>query len=248
MTLNRRNMIAGALAAPAVIASTHLGSAQPIRTLKLTHPFRMSQGDDGDMRDRLCRQFAAAVQQRTNGALAVEIASDFAVRDTVGIFSSLRKGTLDISLYPISDAGKEFPELDIGLMPGLVTSYRQGEAWKSSPVSRRFADFLADKGIVILSFIWLAGGMASRTHPIVNPEDARGLKIRSGHHQMDAVLHAVGTTTSPVRTSALYAAMQKGELDAAVTSSTSLLGFRLEEIAKSVVTCVTGATGTSWRR
>jgi TRAP-type C4-dicarboxylate transport system substrate-binding protein len=243
MMPSRRHVIAGALAAPAVIATTHLGSAAPVRTLKLTHPFRMSAGEDGDMRDRLCRQFAAALQQRTGGELAVEIASDFAVRDTVAMFGSLRAGTIDLSLYPISDAAKEFPELDIGLMPALVTSYRQGAAWTSSPVSRKFADFLADRGVVILSFIWLAGGMASRVHPIVNPEDAKGLKIRSGHHQMDEILRAVGATTSPVRTNVLYASMQKGELDAAVTSSTSLLGFRLEEIAKSVTT---GRHQTYW--
>jgi TRAP-type C4-dicarboxylate transport system substrate-binding protein len=195
------------------------------------------------MRDRLCRQFAAAVAARTGGELAVEISSDSAVRDTAGIFSSLRKGTLDLSLYPISDAAREFPELDIGLMPGLVTSYAQGAGWKKSPVIQKFSDFLADKGIVVLSFIWLAGGMASRVHPIVNPEDAKGLRIRSGHHQMDELLHAVGAITSPVRTNVLYASMQNGTLDAAVTSSTSLMGFRLEEIAKSVTT---GRHRTYW--
>jgi TRAP-type C4-dicarboxylate transport system substrate-binding protein len=236
MTITRRHMLAGALAAPAVVASANLASAAPERTLKLTHPFRLSTDDGGDMRDRLCREFAAAVGTRSKGELAVEIASDFTVRDTVGIFSSLRKGTIDLSLYPISDAGKEFPELDIGLMPGLVTSYRQGAAWKASAVGRAFSDALADRGIVILSFIWLAGGMASRTHAIVNPEDAKGLKIRSGHHQMDEVLHAVGAITSPVRTNVLHASMQSGALDAAITSSTSLMGFRLEEVAKSVTT------------
>ena len=243
MSINRRRILAGALAAPAMIASTRLGSAAPLRTLKLTHPFRMSTGDGGDMRDRLCREFAAAVEKRTGGELAVEIASDFTTRDTVGIFAALQKGTLDLSLYPISDAAKDLPELDIGLMPGLVTSYKQGAGWKSSPVSRRFADFLADQGIVILSFIWLAGGWASRVHPIVNPEDAKGLKIRSGHHQMDEVLHAVGAITTPVRTNVLYASMQSGALDAAVTSSTSLMGFKLEEVARSVTT---GRHRTYW--
>ena len=236
MTIDRRKLVSAALAAPALIASSRLGKAAPMRTLKLTHPFRNSTDDSGDMRDRLCRQFAAAVGERTGGELAVEIASDFTTRDTVGIFAALKRGTLDLSLYPISDAAKGLPELDIGLMPGLVTSYKQGAGWKSSPVSGKFADFLADQGIVVLSFIWLAGGMASRVHPIVNPEDAKGLKVRSGHHQMDEVLHAVGAITTPVRTNVLYASMQSGALDAAVTSSTSLMGFKLEEVAKSVTT------------
>jgi TRAP-type C4-dicarboxylate transport system substrate-binding protein len=243
MTFTRRRILVNALSAPAILASARLGSTAPMRTLKLTHPFRMSTDDGGDMRDRLCRQFAASVATRTGGELAVEIASDAAARDTIGIFSALRRGVLDLSLYPISDAAKEFPELDIGLMPGLVTSYRQGEGWKTSPVSQKFSDFLADKGIVVLSYIWLAGGMASRVHPIVSPQDATGLKIRSGHHQMDELLRAVGAITSPVRTNVLYASMQNGTLDAAVTSSTSLMGFRLEEVAKSVTT---GRHRTYW--
>src|SRR5262249_27649769 len=44
-------------------------------------------------------------------------------------------------------------------------------------------------------------------------------------------------------TNVLYASMQKGELDAAVTSSSSLMGFRLEEVAKSVTT---GRQRTYW--
>jgi TRAP-type C4-dicarboxylate transport system substrate-binding protein len=243
MTIDRRSLVSGALAAPALIAASRLGSAAPARTLKLVHPFRTSSGDEGDMRDRLCRQFAAAVADRTGGELAVEIASDFTVRDTVGMFADLRKGAIDLSLYPISDAAKELPELDIGLMPGLVTSYRQGAAWKASPVSEKFAGLLADHGVIVLSFIWLAGGMASRVHPIVEPQDAKGLKIRSGHHQMDEVLHAVGAVTTPVRTNVLYASMQSGALDAAVTTSTSLMGFRLEEVARSLTT---GRHRTYW--
>ena len=78
---------------------------------------------------------------------------------TVAQFSAVRKGALDISLYPISYAGGEFPELNIGLMPGLVSSYEQGAAWKTSPVGQKFGAFLAEKGVVILSWIWQAGGV-----------------------------------------------------------------------------------------
>ena len=57
----------------------------------------------------------------------------------------MRKGALDMSLYPISYAGGEMPELNIGLMPGIVTSYEQGAAWKNSPVGQKFSELLASK-------------------------------------------------------------------------------------------------------
>ena len=43
-------------------------------------------------------------------------------------FSALRKGALDLSLVPLSYAGGEVPETNIGLMPGagaLATSRQQ---------------------------------------------------------------------------------------------------------------------------
>ena len=155
---------------------------------------------------------------------------------TVAQFSALRKGALDMSLYPISYAGGEFAELNIGLMPGLVSSYKQGAAWKTSEVGKKFARFLAEKGVIIVSWIWQAGGVASRATPIVNPEDAKGMKVRGGSREMDMVLQAAGATTLSTPSNELYAAMQTGACDAAITSSTSLISFRLEEVAKSLTT------------
>jgi len=155
---------------------------------------------------------------------------------TVAQFSALRKGALDVSLYPISYAGGELPEVNIGLMPGLVSSYKQGAAWKSAAIGQKFSAFLADKGVIIVSWIWQAGGVASRTVPIINPEDAKGLKVRGASREMDMVLKAAGASTLSLPSNEVYAAMQTGACDAAITSSTSLISFRLEEVSKSLTT------------
>lgn len=233
--LSRRHLLTSALAAPALFAAARQGSAAA-NTLKISHQFPGGTIDEGDFRDRLCRMFAAELEKRTNGALAGQVYPNSSLMKTVAQFSALRKGALDVSLYPISYAGGEFSELNIGLMPGLVSSYRQGAAWKESPVGQKFSAFLAEKGVIILSWIWQAGGMASRGNPIVNPQDAKGLKIRGGSREMDMVLQAAGATTLSTPSNELYAAMQTGACDAALTSSTSLISFRLEEVAKSLTT------------
>jgi TRAP-type C4-dicarboxylate transport system substrate-binding protein len=180
--------------------------------------------------------FAAEVERRTNGALIGQVYPNSSLMKTVAQFSALRKAALDVSLYPISYAGGEFAELNIGLMPGLVSSYKQGGAWKSSEVGTKFAAFLAEKGIIIIAWLWQAGGVASRSSPIVSPQDAKGLKVRGGSREMDMVLQAAGATTLSTPSNELYAAMQTGACDAAITSSTSLISFRLEEVAKSLTT------------
>jgi TRAP-type C4-dicarboxylate transport system substrate-binding protein len=204
--------------------------------LKISHQFPGGTIDAGDFRDRICLKFAAELEKRTNGALGGQVYPNSSLMKTVPQFSAVRKGALDLSFYPISYAGGEFPELNIGLMPGLVSSYAQGAAWKKSPVGQKFGEFLAGKGVIILSWIWQAGGMASRGNPIVNPEDCKGLKIRGGSREMDMVLQKAGATTLSTPSNELYQAMQTGACDAATTSSTSLISFRLEEVSKSLTT------------
>jgi TRAP-type transport system periplasmic protein len=234
VTISRRTVLSGALAAPALIASARLGSLAAAQTLKISHQFPGGTIDEGDFRDRLCRKFAAELEKRTNGEVTAQVYPNSSLMKTIAQFSAVRKGALDLSLYPMPYAGGEYAELNIGLMPGLVTSYEQGTAWKTSPVGQRLNAFLAEKGVVILTWVWQAGGVASRGAPIVNPEDAKGLKIRGGSRDMDKVLEAAGATTLSTPSNETYAAMQTGACDAVITSSTSLISFRLEEVAHSL--------------
>jgi TRAP-type transport system periplasmic protein len=238
MRKTRRSVLALGAGAAAVVASPRLvrRAAAQSRTFKISHQFPGGTMDEGDFRDRLCRRFAAELAKRTNGALGAQVYPNSSLMKTVAQFSALRKGALDISLYPLSYAGGELPEANIGLMPGLVSSYKQGAAWRKAQVGQKLASFLDDKGVVVISWIWQAGGVASRSAPIVNPEDAKGLKVRGGSREMDMVLKAAGASTLSLPSNELYAAMQTGACDAAITSSTSLISFRLEELAKSLTT------------
>src|ERR1700730_13033612 len=64
MTISRRSVLSGALAAPAIAASTRLGSAAPAQTLKVSHQFPGGTFDEGAFRDGLCRKFAAELEKR----------------------------------------------------------------------------------------------------------------------------------------------------------------------------------------
>ena len=238
----RRHVLASALAAPAILRFG-TGTAQAATTLKISHQFPGGTIDKGDFRDRLCRVFAAEVAKRSGGEIAAEVYPNSSLIKTNAQFSAMRKGALDISLYPLPYAGGELPETNIGLMPGLVSTYDQGMSWKKQPVGKALTDFLADKGIIILSWVWQAGGVASRSRPIVAPEDAKGLKVRGGSREMDMVLQTAGAAVLSVPSNELYAAMQTGACDAGITSSTSLISFRLEEVAKSLTS---GAGASYW--
>ena len=228
----RRRILAGSLAAVPLLVFGRGALAQTGAPLKISHQFPGGTLDEGDFRDRLCRKFAIEVEKRTKGALKFQVYPGSSLMKTVAQFSALRHGALDMSLYPIPYAGGEVPELNIGLMPGIVTSYEQGAKWKDAEVGRALTELLAEKGIVIVSWIWQAGGVASRAAQLVAPEDAKGMKVRGGSREMDLMLKAAGASVISLPSNELYAAMQTGAMDAAMTSSTSLMSFRLEEVSK----------------
>jgi TRAP-type C4-dicarboxylate transport system substrate-binding protein len=233
MTSTKRRALLGALAASPLFS---LPAFAQSTALKISHQFPGGTATEGDFRDRLCRLFATEVEKRSKGALKFSIYPGSSLMKTNSQFSALRKGALDLSLVPISYSGGEVPEVNIGLMPGLVTSYEQGYSWKNADVGREFNRILLEKGIVMVSWIWQAGGVASRTKPIVDPEDVKGLKIRGGSREMDMILKDAGAAVVSLPSNEIYAAMQTGAMDAALTSSTSLISFRLEEVSKNLTT------------
>src|ERR1700730_17600049 len=243
MQFSRRRILAGLAAAPAVMAGTRMAQGAVPRTLKISHQFPSGTLDSGDFRDRLCRKFAAEVEKRTKGELKFDLYPGSSLMKTVAQFSALRKGALDLSLYPLAYAGGEVQELNIGLMPCLTTSYEQGLAWRKAEIGAALTDSLEKKGVKIITWIWQAGGVASRAGKGGNPDDAKGLKIRGGSREMDLMLKAAGGIISSVPSNEIYAAMQTASLDAAVTSSTSLISFRLDEISKTVTS---GLKGSFW--
>jgi TRAP-type C4-dicarboxylate transport system substrate-binding protein len=238
--LTRRHVLVSALAAPAIL---RFGPAQAATKLKISHQFPGGSIDKGDFRDRLCRVFAEEVAKRSGGEITAEVYPNSSLIKTNAQFAAMRKGALDISLYPMPYAGGELPETNIGLMPGLVSTYDQGMSWKKQPIGKALTDFLADKGIILLSWVWQAGGVASRSRPLVTPDDAKGLKVRGGSREMDMVLQAAGAAVLSVPSNEIYAAMQTGACDAGITSSTSLISFRLEEVAKFLTS---GAGASYW--
>src|SRR5438309_38650 len=116
--ITRRTALVGLVATPAIAGLTRRSRAA-VRTLKISHQFPAASGDTGDFRDRLCRRFAAAVEQRSNGQVRFDVYANSSLMKTLAQFDALRKGALDLSLYPTSYAGGQIPELNLTFMPAI---------------------------------------------------------------------------------------------------------------------------------
>ena len=236
MSAITRRIFMSAMAGIFSLGMATASHAADVRVIKLSHQFPASTGTSGDFRDQLARKFAEEVGKRSNGSLKVEIYPGSSLMKTKSQFGALRKGILDMSVLPLAYGGGEVPEVMITLMPALVQSYEQGLRWKTAPIGKKLEQILESKGIKIITWVWQAGGIASRGAPIVNPDDAKGLKIRGGDRTMDQMIQGAGGSSTNLPSSEIYSAMSTGVLDAALTSSTSLISYRLNEVAKSVTT------------
>lgn len=243
MPLTRRRFTQSLAVAPLVSAPAWEVHAQQATSLKISHQFPGGTATEGDFRDRLCRKFATTVEQRSGGSLKAAVYPGSSLMKTNAQFSSMRKGALDMSLVPLSYAGGEVAETNIGLMPALVPSYEQGAEWKTAEVGKMLSKVLDDKGVIIVSWIWQAGGLATRDRPLVAPADAKGMKIRGGSREMDMMLKEAGASVITLPSNEIYAAMQTGAMDGAMTSSTSFISFKLEETAKYLTS---GRDRTYW--
>jgi TRAP-type C4-dicarboxylate transport system substrate-binding protein len=241
MDKNRRTLLAGLAATTALpLIGRNAWAAEP---LKISHQFPGGSATDGDFRDQLCQRFATEVAKKTNNGLTAQVYPGSSLMKVNSQFSAMRKGALDLSLVPISYSSGEVPEVGIGLMPALVPSYEVAARWKTADVGKQFQKIVEDKGVIIVSWIWQAGGVASRNRPLVSPEDAKGMKVRGGSREMDMVLKEAGAAVITLPSNEIYAAMQTGAMDAAMTSSTSFISFKLEEVAKHLTT---GRDKTYW--
>ncbi|HUW00274.1 MAG TPA: TRAP transporter substrate-binding protein DctP [Gallionella sp.] len=234
--MNARSLVLSALAGILAMGLSATSQAQDVKILKLSHQFPASNGTEGDFRDQMARKFAKEVEEKTGGSLKIEIYPGSSMMKPKSQFDALRKGILDMSVLPLAYGSGQVPAVGLTLMPALVQSYAQGLRWKTAPIGAALDKILDDNGIKIVTWLWCGGGIVSRGAPIVNPDDVKGLKVRGGDKTIDLMLQGAGGSSPNIPSSDIYNAMSSGLLDVAVTSSTSLISYRLYEVSKSVTT------------
>ena len=210
--------------------------AQQIRVLKIGHQFPGGTIDEGDFRDRLCRKFAAEVEKRTNGALKFEVFPQNKLVKPEGQLDALKLGTMDFCLMPLNNAFDKLPELNVTLLPGVIKSYEQGFRWKTAPIGRDVTTLLEQNGALTLTWVWQAAGIVAVVRPVLVPDDVRDLRVRGAGKSVDVVLTVVGGKVVSMASSEIPKAFREGKVDAAITSSTSLVAFKLQDFCRAVTT------------
>jgi TRAP-type transport system periplasmic protein len=219
-----RNRVFIVLVACFFLCAVLVAKGTEARELKISHQFT-----EADARNALAVEFAKRVEKQTNGELTFKVFPSSALFKAMAQYDAMAKGALDLSIFPLAYASGKIPELEITLMPCIISDVDQGMAWKNKGIGKRVAKICEDKGMKILTWLWYGGGVGSRGKLVALPQDAKGLKFRAAGKFFEHLLNTQGASITSMASSEIYMALQTKVLDACMTSAESFVSYRLYE-------------------
>ncbi|WP_435311018.1 TRAP transporter substrate-binding protein DctP [Primorskyibacter sedentarius] len=144
-------------------------------------------------------------------------------------YNPLSRGQLDMTVLPLSYAGGQQPAYNLTLMPGLVKNHDHAARMNDSEFMGKIEEIMAGDDVKVLVHGYLAGGFAGKDGCITAPEHMEGKQTRAAGKAFEQMLAGAGASIASMASSEIYNAMQTGVLDAANTSSSSFVSYRIYE-------------------
>lgn len=200
-------------------------------TLRLSH-----QWSEGDVRHKVA-QIVADEVAAAGVDLEIQIFPSQSLFKAREQYKPLSRGQVDMIVFPLAYAGGLRNAYNLTLMPGLVKNHDHAARLNESEFMGEIEKIMADDDVMVLVHGYLAGGFAGKEKCITAPEDVEGLQTRAAGKAFEQMLAGAGASIASMSSAEIYNAMQTGVLDAANTSSSSFVSYRIYE----QVSCFTPA-------
>lgn len=210
----------------AALAIAVTGSMAQATELRLSH-----QWSSKDIRHQVA-QIVADEVAAANVDLDIKIFGSKSLFKPREQYRPLSRGQLDMTVLPLSYAGGQQPAFNLTLMPGLVKNHDHAARLSDSPFMEALEAKMADDDVMVLVHGYLAGGFVGKDKCITKPSDIKGLQTRAAGKAFEQMLAGADASIASMASSEIYNAMQTGVLNAANTSSSSFVSYRIYEQAK----------------
>ena len=217
-----------ALAAMAAVAGLH-GAAHAQTTLKIGYA-TTQQSHYGVGSSAFCDE----VEKGTQGRYKCQHFPSSALGGEREMIEAVQIGTLDLVNTSTGPVGNFVPEVKIVDIPFLFRDYDHARRVLDGPIGQEILTKFPSKGLVALA--WTENGfrhMTNSKRPIVKPDDAKGLKMRTMENKvhMDGY-RAFGIQPTPMAFPEVYGALQQGVVDGQENPIPVILSSRFAQVQK----------------
>jgi TRAP-type C4-dicarboxylate transport system substrate-binding protein len=197
--------------------------------LKASHQFP----GKGDSRNEMLEILSSEVAKAKVG-VKIRIFPSASLYKSSEQYKPLTEGQLDITLVPLDYASGFKPEYGATLMPGLVKNHSHAARMNVSPFMKEIKNILKQEGVVVLADAWFAGGFASKTKCITNPESIKGQVTRVEGSMFEEMLKGAGASIVSMSSNEVYKGLQSEVLNGINSSSESFVTFKIFEQVKCI--------------
>jgi TRAP-type C4-dicarboxylate transport system substrate-binding protein len=178
---------------------------------------------------------AEELDKRTNGQITVELAS-LPERGFTGfeLVRVMKAGLVDMGDLLPTYVASDVPALEGVDLPGL---YKDLEASVKAhagfmPAAKRYESKIG--AVIVGAYLWPQQVIYSRK-PIKSPADLDGLKLRVFGAAQAELARALGAQPVSIPVADVYAALERGTVDAALTGTTTGLALKWYEVSRYLV-------------
>ncbi|MCW5748636.1 MAG: TRAP transporter substrate-binding protein [Alphaproteobacteria bacterium] len=217
------------LAAGAWALAATAGSATAQTTLKFGH-----YNAESHPVHKAALQFAANVEKRTGGKVKIQIFPNNALGAPPEILEQARNGVIDIAI-PTSGQLDKYDKAFAALMiPFAFTDIEHARRTMDGPMQKWLEPRAQKMGFEIVG-VWEYGfrHLTNSKRPILKPEDAKGLKIRTPPEiQLSAAMAALGANVQKIAFPELYLSLSQGVVDGEENPVATIHSAKFYEVQK----------------
>lgn len=178
--------------------------------------------------------FADEVAEKTEGRVEPKVYHNAVLGDQPDAIEQTRSGALDFANFNMGPMGPIVPATNILSLPFIFNSAEDMYHVMDGEIGDRFADALAEKNLVALS--WFGSGARSlynTDHPVETPADVEGLKVRVMNNDLYVqMIDELGGNATPMAYSEVYQSLKTGVIDGAENNYPSYESSGHYEVAK----------------
>jgi tripartite ATP-independent transporter DctP family solute receptor len=235
MSLTRREITAGLLAAPAILSSRSGSAAgRPVTVASLF-------GEDKP-ETRIWRRIAEILARTAPGRFDLRIVGNAALGGEKEVAEGVRLGSVQASLSTVSALSGWVPDSQILDLPFLFKDRGHLKRVLAGPLGNELKGKFESQGFVVLGFINYGARHLLAKEAIATPAGVKGKRIRVIQSPLHTELWSgLGAYPTPIPIPETYNALKSGVVDCMDLTKSAYVGFKLHEVVPWLV-----ETGHIW--